>query len=814
MKACPTHGRRLATFIGLLLAVPGICFPAGSQTWTEVRSPHFVVVSNARGQEARHVAERFEMIRAIFLGHLGRIDTIDSPVTVLAAKDEATLRNLFPVFWQKKNLSHPTGVFVRGHDANYIVLEVNVSLDPSAVVPYESIYHEYVHYLMRDLSFQLPLWMVEGIAEFYGNTRIQSDRVLVGVPSTDVLWLQRTPLLPLNTLFDVDVLSPYYNEKHKTSIFYAESWALTHYLLTRDRKNQTHELQDFVELLGKGMAQREAARRTIGDPDSLERKLRKYIRSDSFIAAKLEPPKVDNDAFQVREMSEAESLAVRADFMAQGGHYPEAKAMLEKASKLDPKLGAGYEFRANFYDAMILMDGGSRDEQRLSRAEASLRNALRINPEFAPAYNELAFVLSEPGQTQRLDEAYLATLQAEARDPSNVEYRIQSVEVLEKQKRFKDAIRAATLAASMARTREEQSAATYSLAGAIAEHVEQQLRENVRNDKNAETDLESDVAGLTRLIEAGTLDGSYDAGTRFYRAAAQDLIDYVRKENGIRPDTAAAEQSLSDLDRIISGKSDISAWGITIPEVEYLAGSIALSGIGSSPRAALYWKRCADSAHAGCMSQLAAAYTVGLGGMQADPAKALDLNVKVFETGTRYTCAGAVAAHNIAGLIYFAAASYPQDNDPISWIQKSYALSDPVEARPDSKDRCGGSESRIEEFLYRLERGDRQNGLLTQAAQRLGDNSISSIALMNYLSGSLDVEGFEAAVESDRSDGFRCSAYFHAMWYAYLTKETILVDKFYKALLKFDYLTCPSCVVFARKFHPESTQTGPTAMQH
>lgn len=333
-----------------------------------------------------------------------------------------------------------------------------------------------------------------------------------------------------------------------------------------------------------------------------------------------------------------------------------------------------------------------------------------------------------------------------------IDPRIQSVEVLEKQKRFKDAIRVANLAASMARTREEQSATTYSLAGAIAEHVEQKLRENVRNDKNAETDLESDVAGLTKLIQAGTPDGSYDAGTRFYRAAAQNLIDYVRKENGIRPDTAAAGQSLSDLDRIISGKADISAWGITIPEVEYLAGSIALSEIGSASKAALYWKRCADSAHAGCMSKLAAAYPVGLGGIQADPAKALDLNVKVCETGTRYTCAGAVAADTIAGLIYFAATSYPQDNDPISWIRKSYALSDPVEARPNNKDRCGGSGSRIEEFLYRLERGDRQNRLLTQAAQRLGDDSTSSIALMNYLSGSLDVEGFEAAVESDRSE--------------------------------------------------------------
>ena len=35
-------------------------------------------------------------------------------------------------------------------------------------------------------------------------------------------------------LFAVDAQSPYYHEENKGSIFYAESWALTHYLFTKD----------------------------------------------------------------------------------------------------------------------------------------------------------------------------------------------------------------------------------------------------------------------------------------------------------------------------------------------------------------------------------------------------------------------------------------------------------------------------------------------------------------------------------------------------------------------------------------------------
>jgi hypothetical protein len=46
--------------------------------------------------------------------------------------------------------------------------------------------------------------------------------------------LRQTQLLPLSALFAVDASSANYHENNKASIFYAESWLLTHYLMTRD----------------------------------------------------------------------------------------------------------------------------------------------------------------------------------------------------------------------------------------------------------------------------------------------------------------------------------------------------------------------------------------------------------------------------------------------------------------------------------------------------------------------------------------------------------------------------------------------------
>jgi hypothetical protein len=214
VKASTLRGVRLAAFVGgLFLAAQSVCL-ANPQTWIEVRSPHFIVVSNANENEARRVADQFEMIRAVFREYFRSVSTNDQPVIIVAAKDEKTLKPLLPESWTKKGAAHRAGLYLNSPDKSYVGLRLDVSMNQSAYEPYETIYHEYVHYLMRRMTPQLPAWMVEGLAEFYGNTRIESKNVYVGAPSTsNVTILRQQTLLPLSTLFEVNASSPYYNEQ-------------------------------------------------------------------------------------------------------------------------------------------------------------------------------------------------------------------------------------------------------------------------------------------------------------------------------------------------------------------------------------------------------------------------------------------------------------------------------------------------------------------------------------------------------------------------------------------------------------------------
>lgn len=142
--------------------------------------------------------------------------------------------------------------------------------------------------MMRNASSWVPLWMSEGLAEFYQNTDFQEKEVLMGQPSAgDLLYLRQNRLLPLTTLLTVDRTSPYYHEEQKGSIFYAESWALTHYLEVGDVQKGTTRLQDYANLLVKNTDPLAAAQQAFGDLAQLQKSLFAYISQDRFMMFKM-----------------------------------------------------------------------------------------------------------------------------------------------------------------------------------------------------------------------------------------------------------------------------------------------------------------------------------------------------------------------------------------------------------------------------------------------------------------------------------------------------------------------------------------------
>ena len=121
--------------------------------------------------------------------------------------------------------------------------------------------------------------MNEGLAKFWERTRIRGKTVEMFLPIGVVRFFDRSRMLPIEELIGMKE-NPHDTDPDKVSIFYAQSWALIHYLLRGDDEERTRPaLARYLHLVQDDVNSVEAARRAFGDLDELQEKLKDYISS-------------------------------------------------------------------------------------------------------------------------------------------------------------------------------------------------------------------------------------------------------------------------------------------------------------------------------------------------------------------------------------------------------------------------------------------------------------------------------------------------------------------------------------------------------
>ncbi len=274
--------------------------------WIEIKTPHFVIVTNAGEQKGRSTATQFERIQAFFRQSLAIATPRPGPlVTVFAVTNADAMRRLLPEYFEgffSQYRVHPAGVFFQ-HGGNYFAI---VELDTQRSGYFETLYHEYYHALTLPVFPDLPVWLSEGLAEFYGRTQITDEYGVVGEPDRDLLdLLKQNRLIPLDVLFNVDRKSPYYNEAQRASVFYAESWLLTHYLMIGSP--DAHQLLvQYLKDLADGKSARESVA-AFGDLRKLQSALSSYALQRKFLSVKAPVPKMQADTMLVHVLSEPET---------------------------------------------------------------------------------------------------------------------------------------------------------------------------------------------------------------------------------------------------------------------------------------------------------------------------------------------------------------------------------------------------------------------------------------------------------------------------------------------------------------------------
>ena len=415
-----------------------------AQTWREVKSPNFRVLTDGSERDGRAVAREFEQMRGVFADRFRKANLEGgAPLTIFAVR-EAGLKQLGPVFYkQRENVA---GEFFTGWERQFAMVRLDSFGDQNQAV----VFHEYTHSVLHANLHWLPTWLDEGLAEFYAYTRFQHDNIYIGAPTVRYRHLVGEAQIPVAKMLTANG-GTFGNDIRMGDLFYGEAWAMVHYMTFGPEMEHGAKLDQFVALLESGTPQEEAFQKVFGEPKAFENHLSQYLSHLALTAGLLPPDKgPDARTFTARVLNAAEVNEEIGALDIGTGDRVSGKARIEAAIAADASVAASHEelgfldwqegkdadakaewqravaldgglYRSSF---ALLMSGLPLREQtagQLVVMQTELQGIIGKAPKFAPAYVDLALVQWRQG---RMNDAYKNAAMAEKLAPWRAGYRL------------------------------------------------------------------------------------------------------------------------------------------------------------------------------------------------------------------------------------------------------------------------------------------------------------------------------------------------------------------------------------------------------
>ena len=477
MACCVMRTFRVPLFSLLVFTLAFIFAPAvaAKDTWTPARSKNFLPVGNASEKDIRKVGTRLEQFRETFRRLFTGVSlTSPVPTNVIVFKSDPYYNQFKPRRSDGKIDTAVTGYFQAGEDVNYITL----STEGEDEQTFRVIFHEYVHSIVNTHfgKSRIPAWFNEGLAEYYETFAIEDDqKVKLGLLQNRHLpLLQTNRLTPLDTLFKTSNADLLDLGTHSRSLFYAESWALIHYLV---QNGKSDGLNKFLTALLKNTPPEQAFKDAFQmDYQQMEAELRRYISQSTYnyTEIRLRNKLVFDKEMQASVLGEASASAYLGDLLYHTHREDDAEPYLLNALRLEPglsmastTLGLVKEKQRKYDEARQYLEKAIAGDQRnhialfryayvLSREardefgfvrsipsgtavkmRAALKKAIALNPAFTESYEMLAFLNLVTNQD--LDETLEMMKTALRYQPGNQRYLMRMAEIYSHQEKYPEA---------------------------------------------------------------------------------------------------------------------------------------------------------------------------------------------------------------------------------------------------------------------------------------------------------------------------------------------------------------------------------------
>ena len=260
--------RLLMTGAAGALALAGVAAGPARAEWLKAESEHFVIYGDTSRGEITRYAQKLERFDAVLRAYFPIPTEYETPrLDILLANGAADMNSIAP------GISGGVAGFY-APDSGRIFAVVNTRSEMGDVV----IFHEYAHHFMFQMTATAyPSWFVEGFAEYYGMSEIRPDRVKIARVSQgrmNTLVMGANRWAPMEDVLRWRVSAA---GRYRAFDYYAQSWALTHYMLATPER--TAKLGQYLGLVKTGADPVVALNTAFAlTPEQLQEELRRYLR--------------------------------------------------------------------------------------------------------------------------------------------------------------------------------------------------------------------------------------------------------------------------------------------------------------------------------------------------------------------------------------------------------------------------------------------------------------------------------------------------------------------------------------------------------
>ncbi len=256
--------RLFAAIALLMLSVPAL---AG---WWQAETAHFRVFGDAPPERVVRRAALLEDFHGLMVEVTGRDLPKDAaPLDVFLVDNLADASPWRP-------LAPNVAGFYRADSGRISAVALNRGdAKDGGLSGQEILLHEYAHHFMLGSSLiAYPAWYVEGFAEYFATARFAADRIEYGqISDGRANWLRAGKWLSLQELLSG---APLAGNASDVTMFYAQSWLLTHYMLRAP--GMRTKLIAYLKATGEGQDPVEAFRTHVdSDLPGFQARLRRYL---------------------------------------------------------------------------------------------------------------------------------------------------------------------------------------------------------------------------------------------------------------------------------------------------------------------------------------------------------------------------------------------------------------------------------------------------------------------------------------------------------------------------------------------------------